>query len=80
MQNQGNKQKQRSQTTSKYKGVSWHKASKKWRACISHNDKHKHIGTFEIELAAAIAYNDAAIKYFGDFALLNDLNPKLQEK
>jgi hypothetical protein len=32
--------------TSGYKGVSWHKASQKWRAQIRHNSKPKHLGSF----------------------------------
>ena len=56
---------------SKYKGVGWHKCRKRWRAYIVINDKHKSLGHFSTEEDAAIAYNNAALKYFGEFAKLN---------
>jgi hypothetical protein len=36
-------------TSSKYRGVSWHKYTNKWMACISLNGKTKHLGYFETE-------------------------------
>lgn len=59
--------------TSGFKGVSWHKRSNKWRAVIKVNAKHKHLGLFQTDIAAANAYNDAAKKYYGDFARLNNI-------
>lgn len=44
-----------------------------WRASISINGKPKTLGYFATPLEAAQAYNDAALKHFGDFAKLNDL-------
>ncbi len=69
-QNSMNRSKQ-SNTTSNYKGVSWHKQGQKWRATIRVDGKLKHIGLFENEVQAAVAYNNAAIQYFADFACLN---------
>lgn len=61
-------------TSSIYKGVSWVKHAKKWSAHIQINNKLKHLGYFKSETAAAIAYNDAAIKHFGEYANLNVVN------
>lgn len=57
--------------SSKYKGVSFCKREKRWYASIHINNIKKHIGIFDNEKDAALAYNDFAIKFFGEFALLN---------
>lgn len=72
-QNAANKRKTHKDTTSKYKGVSWHKANNKWRATIRIDSKCKHLGLFENEIDAANAYNDAAKRVFGSFCNLNRL-------
>ena len=58
-------------TTSRYKGVHWNKQYGKWRAEITVNWKHLHIGTFDDEIAAACAYDAAARQHFGEFARTN---------
>lgn len=61
-------------TTSKYKGVSFVKNRKTpWRSYIQINKKYKHLGHFNNEIDAAIAYNKAAIKYYKKFAFLNEI-------
>jgi len=45
--------------TSKYVGVSWHKATKKWQSKIQINGKRKHLGHFHSEEEAAKYYQDA---------------------
>lgn len=63
--------------TSGYKGVSFdiyhynHGAKKCWVAQITCNDKRIKIGRFMTREEAALAYNEAATKYFGDFARIN---------
>lgn len=42
--------------SSKYKGVSWNKASNKWMSSIEINGKQKYLGYFSCELAANHAY------------------------
>lgn len=54
---------------SKYLGVSI--KNNKPIAQIKHNNKVYHLGTFESEESAALAYNEAALKYHGEFANLN---------
>jgi hypothetical protein len=44
---------------------------KTWRAAASYNGKGKHIGCYATEIEAALAYNEFAIKHFGEFARLN---------
>lgn len=61
------------QCSSKYKGVCWHNTRKKWQAQIVVNYKNIYLGAFNSEVDAAIAYNNAAISYFGEFAILNDV-------
>lgn len=54
--------------TSGYKGVSWHKASKKWRAIIQVDGKQKALGYYHDPAEAHKAYCEAAVKYYGEFA------------
>lgn len=55
--------------SSPFKGVSWHKRDKRWRAKIL----NRHLGNFLTEELAAEAYNDEAKRLFGEFAELNKL-------
>lgn len=57
--------------SSEFKGVSWNKASRKWSAGIKIKGRLKSLGRFNREYCAAIAYDIAARKYFGDFAYTN---------
>ncbi len=72
-QNRMNSRKLSTITSSKYKGVCWHKKAQKWMAHIKVNRKPRYLGLFIQEWDAAEAYNDAATKLFGAFAHLNIL-------
>jgi hypothetical protein len=56
-----------------YKGVYWSKPHKKYRAKIGVMGKNISLGLFIDPKEAALAYNEAAKKYFGEFAGLNNL-------
>ena len=59
--------------TSKYKGVSFYKNCKRWRAEIHLNYKKYQIGYFGNEIEAAKAYDIKAKELFGEFARTNFL-------
>jgi hypothetical protein len=58
-------------TSSRFKGVSWHKAARKWTAQIKDADRQHYLGCFADEIDAALAYDEAARVAFGEFARLN---------
>ncbi|HOW46112.1 MAG TPA: AP2 domain-containing protein [Rubrivivax sp.] len=70
VQNGGNSRK-RALGTSAFKGVSWHAAAGKWRSQIKSGKKRVHLGLFDDEVAAAMAYDAAASAVFGKFAHVN---------
>jgi AP2-like factor, euAP2 lineage len=65
--------KKRSNTSSSYRGVSYSNSEKKWRAGIEVDGKSINLGNFKSEDAAALAYNAAARKYFGNMAYQNQV-------
>lgn len=54
--------------SSKYLGVYFRKDLNKWGAKIQTNKVNRHLGIFENEIDAAIAYNNAALLFHGEFA------------
>ena len=60
-----------STNTSGFKGV--HKVREKWRALISVGRKRIHLGYYSSPEAAGAAYDQAALRYFGEFALTNQM-------
>lgn len=58
---------------SPYKGTSFITEKKKWIAQIGVSGKNIHLGYFDNAVDAARAYNEAAKRYFGEYALLNSV-------
>ena len=76
-QNTRNQAKRKGRTTSsKYKGVTWRRDVKCWQAAIWVDVKRIHLGIFDSEVRAAKAYDRAARRYHGEFAVLNFPEPK----
>ncbi|HEV8559887.1 MAG TPA: AP2 domain-containing protein, partial [Actinophytocola sp.] len=57
--------------TSGYRGVDWHKKSRRWRARIGVDDRLIHLGMFDTPEEAARAYDAAAIAAWGEYARPN---------
>lgn len=60
-----------SNNKSGYKGVSWSSEKCKYRACLYINGNRKFLGYFLLPEKAALAYDEAARFYFGEYANLN---------
>jgi hypothetical protein len=61
----------KSNSTSKYKGVHWSEARKRWIAQIHIQYKNINLGRFKTEADAARAYDKRAVKAFGKYAWTN---------
>jgi hypothetical protein len=59
--------KKRSDNTSGFKGVNFHKPTNKWRASIQFQSKKQHIGYFDSAEEASEAYKLKAAELFGKF-------------
>jgi hypothetical protein len=59
--------------TSGFRGVHFYKSRKKWQAYINKDSKRTFLGYFKTKEEAALVYNNFALKYFGEFAVLNKL-------
>jgi hypothetical protein len=66
-----NRRKHVADASSKYKGIYLHKKTGKWIVRIAIDRKRIFVGQFADETEAARAYDEAAKKYHGEFALLN---------
>lgn len=69
-QNQRNR-KVRINSSSKYKGVSWHERNQKWQVYVGVNSKNTNLGYYNSEEEAARAYDKAAREHYGEYARLN---------
>lgn len=60
-------------STSKYKGVHFSKKMNKWNARITYNYKTYHLGYFDNEEDAAVAYDNKAKILYNDYSCLNNV-------
>ena len=58
--------------TSRFKGVHWAKDRCRWRAQIRFEKRLKALGYYFNEEDAARAYDEAALRHFGEFAATNE--------
>lgn len=72
--------KKRTQSSSEYRGVSYSRADKSWRAGIEVDGKSINLGNFKNKDEAALAYNKAAEKHFGEFAYQNPVGRSKQPR
>lgn len=60
-----------SHNSSGYKGVSFYRSTKRWRASILANEKQRHLGFYATPEEAALAYNERARELWGVDAFQN---------
>lgn len=70
-QNKQNSQQVRPNKASIYRGVYWKKDRDKWVSTIRNNGTRKHLGHFDNEIDAAMAYDRAAKELHGEYGILN---------
>jgi group I intron endonuclease len=67
-------EKRLSNKSSKYFGVHWCNDRNSWISRYYHEGKTKYIGSFDLEIEAAIAYNEIVAEVFGYKAKLNNIS------
>lgn len=73
LENLRNSRKTKLPTSSRYKGVYWDKQMSKWRTRLSLDKKMHHIGLYDSEKEAALAYNCSVSFAHREFAYLNKI-------
>src|SRR5678815_2653841 len=58
---------------SRYKGVTWDSSRRRWLAQIKNHGPNVNLGRYDSEVDAAHAYNEAALRLKGEYALLNEI-------
>jgi HNH endonuclease/AP2 domain len=73
-QNQANKRKDtKNKRSSIYKGVHFNTFTECWESAIYKDNKRIYLGRFDNQHEAALAYNRAALTFFGEFSRLNSV-------
>lgn len=70
-QNAYNQSKTKKPRLSQYKGATYDKNRGKWKAGIGYQSRYINLGRFDTEKEAALSYNEAALRLFGEFAKIN---------
>jgi hypothetical protein len=70
-QNCWNNRKRRPGSLSRYKGVSYSRRGRPWKAMLMIGGKRIYLGSFDTQIQAAKAYDKAAKIHFGQYAKLN---------
>jgi hypothetical protein len=79
-QNQANQKKLKRSNTTRFKGVYRYGKSGRYRAAVNFGGKFIHLGCFDDPAEAAQAYDEAAPKYFGEFAVTNEYIKKREHE
>jgi hypothetical protein len=69
----GSNRKTQVNSTSGYVGVTWNTRIKRWRVRLQASGRRMNLGHYKDKKEAALAYNEAAKKYHGEFAVLNEV-------
>ncbi len=64
--------------SSQFKGVTWDSKRELWCACVTREGKRYKLGRYEDEAQAALQYNKRALELFGEFAVLNPVDPSIE--
>lgn len=62
-----------SNSTTGYKGIRFNKKNSRYYVRLQVNGRRRELGSFTQLRAAVIAYNEAARKYHGEFAFINEV-------